>query len=102
MSLWKKANDLRDFEGKHSEDAQYTTMQKRVMLLKGPDMKTSFKLMGLGFCSALALTGIEMVLKYPSVTGVLETTLRVGLFIALAGVLLVPYGLYHVIRNVKL
>ncbi|SMP38614.1 hypothetical protein [Anoxynatronum buryatiense] len=102
MNMWKKANDLREFEGKNSEDAQYTAMQKRVMLLKGPSMKTSLKLMGIGFGCVLAVTGIELIATHPAVTGLLAGFFKVSFFIGLAGALLIPYGLYHVIRNIKL
>ena len=101
MGLWDSANRLRDYEGKESGEAHLTAMQKRVILEGTYSVRKCVWMMIQGFYCALAFTGFEYALKNPQVEGTLETLFRVGFFISLAGVLLIPYGLYQMIKSVR-
>jgi hypothetical protein len=102
MSLWDRGNELREFEGKDSRNAQYTTMQKRVALEADYTLKQCLMMSMAGLFFALALTGFEFALRNPEVEGLLSTIFRGGFFISIAGVLLIPYGIYHLIKGIKI
>ncbi|MDW7670468.1 MAG: hypothetical protein SCK57_14615 [Bacillota bacterium] len=102
MSLRDKGNELREFEGKDSRNAQYTTMQKRVLLEAVYTMKHCLLMILAGLFFALALTGFEFALRNPEVEGLLITLFRGGFFISIAGVLMIPYGIYHLIKGFKI
>ena len=99
MNQWNRANDLREYEGKEMREDQYSRLKKRVSLEGGPDKTTSLRYMAQGLFFALSLTGFEFALRNPEVEGLLENLFRLGFYLSVVGVLLIPYGLYHLIRK---
>lgn len=99
MGLWDKANELREFEGKDSKNAGYTSMQKKVLKEGGIGKRKSLLAMVMGLFFALALTGFEFALKHPEVEGLLHQLFWFGLFVSIVGVLLIPFGIYQFIKS---
>lgn len=99
MGLWDKANELREFEGKDSKNAGYTSMQKRVLKEGGIGKRNSILAMVMGMFFALSTTGFEFALKHPDVDGLLHQLFWLGLIISILGVLLIPFGMYQFIKS---
>lgn len=99
MGLFDKANELREFEGKDSKNAGYTTMQRKVLKEGGIGKWKSLLVMVMGLFFALSLTGFEFALKHPEVEGLLHQLFWVGLIVSIVGVLLIPFGMYQFIKS---
>ena len=99
MGLFDKANELREFEGKDSENAEYTSMQRRVLKEGGIGKRKSALVVVMGLFFALALTGFEFALKHPEVEGLLHQLFWFAMIISIVGVLLVPFGIYQFIKS---
>lgn len=99
MGLWDKANELREFEGKDSKNAGYTSMQKRVLKEGGIGRRKSLLAMVMGLFFVLTTTGFEFALKHPEVEGLLSQLFWLGLIVSILGVLLIPFGMYQFIKS---
>lgn len=99
MGLFEKANELREFEGKDSKNAGYTSMQRRVLKEDGIGKRKSVFAMAAGLFFALSLTGFEFALKYPGVDGLVRQVFWFGLIVSIIGVLLIPFGIYQLIKS---
>jgi len=99
MGLFDKANELREFVGKDSKNAGYTSMQRKVLKEGGIGKRKSVMSMVLGLFFALALTGFEFALKHPEVEGLLRQLFWFGLVVSIIGVLLIPFGMYQFIKS---
>jgi len=99
MGLWDKANELREFEGKDSKNAEYTSMQRRVLKEGGIGKRKSALALVMGLFFALSLTGFEFALKHPEVEGLLQRLFWFGLIFSIIGVLLIPFGIYQFIKS---
>jgi len=90
---------LRELENKNLHKLESDQLRNRAAMEPSRTTKQSIVMMVKGVFFGITLTAFEYALKNPEISGFLRGVLQVGFFGSLAGILYVPYGLYHLIKS---
>lgn len=100
MNFWFNGNsDIRSMEDKSVRQMAEEKVKKRIAMESKFSTMKSLLIMLSGVSFGVVFTGLEYVIKNYDLGVILNTVVKAGMFLSLAGSLLVVVGLYHFIKS---
>lgn len=100
MNFWFNGNsDIRSMEDKSVRQLAEEKVKNRIAMEYKFSTKKSLLIMLSGIFFGIIFTGLEYVLKNYDLGAVINTVIKAGMFLSLAGSLLAVVGLYHFIKS---
>ncbi|MBE0451239.1 MAG: hypothetical protein IBX70_10375 [Clostridia bacterium] len=102
MNFWFNGNsDIRSMEDKSVRQLAEDKMKKRIAMESEIGFKKSVLMMLSGVFFGIIFSVFEYILKNIDLGVVLNSLLKVGMFLTLAGSLLFIFGMYYFIKSFR-